>query len=250
MHNSLKLFKKVPIFSFGLICLALTCGCGNRITTRTIDKSYETDTVFVDAKIPQFYGFSSKSMEAALNEEIESLVSSHLSAFNKDAKKTGDKSQFTLEVIEHYNKNNFFSAVIQINTNVGSSKKNSFRITKNIDTKNCLPLNFCDLFEDDSYIDMINARLMEFVEKNPEKYTGLWEKPQIITNQPFYIDRENIVLFYPPYELSYYERGFVEIPLPAEDMSGYLKPEYRRLCGGGEAETQATGISPENDLIK
>ena len=50
-------------------------------------------------------------------------------------------------------------------------------------------------------------------------------------SEQFYLNGKNIVIVYPPYELSYYERGFVEIPLDLESMSGYLKPEYRCLAG-------------------
>ena len=49
-------------------------------------------------------------------------------------------------------------------------------------------------------------------------------------NQDFYITPENLVVYYLPYKLSHYERGFVEIPLSLSDMSGYLKEEYRHLA--------------------
>ena len=77
---------------------------------------------------------------------------------------------------------------------------------------------------------MLNSRIGEVLEKERDRYSDLWQKPTISQNQRYYIDGKNLVLFYPPYELSYYERGFVEIPLSLSDMSGYLKPEYRKLA--------------------
>ena len=118
----------------------------------------------------------------------------------------------------------------QIDSFASESHKSSFRITKNIDTKKGAELSLSDLFDGDEYIDMLNARLSDAVLENSEKYQGLWEKPRLAENQDFYISSGLLVVYYLPYKLSYYERGFVEIPLSLADMSGYLKEEYRHLA--------------------
>ena len=110
--------------------------------------------------------------------------------------------------------------------------KNRFRIAKNIDTSACRELSLSDLFDGDSYIDALNKMLIDSVSENPEKYADIWAKPKILQNQGFYIDGKNLVIFYPPYELSYYERGYVEIPIPLEEVLTYLKPEYREIFAG------------------
>lgn len=224
MHN----FVKIAALFLLSLCVLASCSEGVRI--ESVDKSYSTDTIFADAKIPQISGLSSKSLEESVNEEFEDVICELLEDFSESAKKTGDSSTFEVTTTEHYNKNGFLSVVAQIDSCAGSTHKSSQRITKNIDTRLSCELSISDLFEGDGYIDMINARLGEAVEKNPEQYTGLWEKPKLAQNQSFYINGSNLVLYYPPYELSYYERGFVEIPLPLSDMSGYLKPAYRELA--------------------
>ena len=45
----------------------------------------------------------------------------------------------------------------------------------------------------------------------------------------FYIQDDDLVIFFQPYDLSYYARGFVEFRLDLEDLSGYMKEGYRRL---------------------
>ena len=45
----------------------------------------------------------------------------------------------------------------------------------------------------------------------------------------FYIQDDDLVIFFQPYDLSYYARGFVEFRLDLEDLSGYMKEEYRRM---------------------
>lgn len=224
MHN----FVKIAALFLLSLCVLASCAKGVRI--ESVDKSYSTDTIFVDAKIPQLSGLSSASLQESVNGEYEKVLTDLLGDFSKAAKATGDSSTFTVTTTEHYNKNGFLSVVTQVDSCAGSAHKSSHRITKNIDTRLSCELKLSDLFEGDGYIDMINARLAEEVEKNADKYTGLWEKPKLSQNQSFYVNETSLVLYYPPYELSYYERGFVEIPLCLADMSGYLKPAYRDLA--------------------
>ena len=223
MHN----FIKVAAISILSLCALASCGKGVRM--ESIDKSYSTDTIFVDAKIPQITGLGNPELAEKINEEYKDILGELLEDFEEVACETGDKSTFVVETTEHYNKKGFFSVVTQIDSCTRNQKKASRRITKNIDTRLCSELAFSDLFSDDGYIDMINAELAEIVAADSERYSGLWDVPKLRENQDFYIDGDNIILYYPPYELSYYERGFVEVPLSVENMSGYLKPEYRRL---------------------
>lgn len=226
MYNIIKRLKFIPMV---FLTLALV-SCKGGVKLQTVDKSYSTDTVLCDAKIPRISGLSSENLQEAVNEEYEKTISGLMNNFSEAAKKTGDKSTFQTQTTIHYNQNGFFSAVTQISSSSGNAHKNSYRITKNIDTKECVEAKLSDLFGDDAYIDMLNARIEEKIEAERDKYADLWEKPTISQNQRYYIDGKNLVLFYPPYELSYYERGFVEIPLSLSDMSGYLKPEYRKLA--------------------
>ena len=64
-----------------------------------------------------------------------------------------------------------------------------------------------------------------------EEYKDLWAKPEIKQEHQtdFYIQDDDLVIFFQPYDLSYYARGFVEFRLDLEDLSGYMKEEYRRL---------------------
>lgn len=223
MYN---IVKKLPVFA--LVLLLTSCSGGVQVDS--VDKSYATETVTVDAKIPKLSGLSSESLEEAVNAEYEKTITSHLADFKKQASKTGDQSTFVVTTTEHHNGCGFFSAVTQIDSFASESHKSSFRITKNIDTQKGVELSLSDLFDGDGYIDMLNARLSDAVLENSEKYQGLWEKPRLAENQDFYVSSGFLVVYYLPYKLSYYERGFVEIPLSLADMSGYLKEEYRHLA--------------------
>ena len=222
MHNSIKIITSIAVIS-------LLLGCSGGVKIDTVDNSYASDTITANVKIPQIKGLSSKDLEEALNGEFSSVTSELLDKFTESAKQTGEQSLFDMETTAHFNKNGLLSMVTDYEYFARKAHKNRFRISKNIDTTACRELALSDLFDGDSYIDALNKMLSDAVSKNPEKYADIWAKPKISQNQGFYIDGENLVIFYPPYELSYYERGFVEIPVPLEEVLTYLKPGYREI---------------------
>ena len=222
MHNFIKV----------LLILALSatfCGCAKSVKITTLDKSYKTGTVTANVKIPQLKGLASEELQNAVNTEFLNTTGSLLGNFEEMAGETGEQSVFDMDTTEYYNKNGLLSIVTQYDYFARKSHKSSFRITKNLNTVACVEITLSDLFEDDSYIDVLNNLLTASVSAKPENYTDLWAKPKIMQNQNFYIDGENLVLCYPPYELSYYERGYVEIPIPIEEILTYLNPEYRKM---------------------
>lgn len=225
MHNFIKICASAFVIS-------LLLGCGNGVNIDTVDKSYTSDTITANVKIPQLKGLASKDLEETINEEFLTVTSELLDKFSESAKKTGEQSLFDMETTAHFNKNGLLSMVTDYESFARKSHKSRFRIAKNIDTKACLELSLSDLFDGDSYIDALNKLLVDSISEDPEKYADIWAKPKILQNQGFYIDGENLVIFYPPYELSYYERGFVEIPVPLDEVLTYLKPEYREIFTG------------------
>ena len=222
MHNFIKLTLTA------ILAMTLSA-CGNGIKVDTVDKSYSSDTATANVKIPQLKGLSSHDLENALNEEFSSVTNELLKKWEKAAAETGEQSVFDMNTVTHFNKKGLLSLVTDYEYFARKAHKNSFRITKNIDTENGFELSLSDLFDGDEYIDALNHMLLEAVKAAPERYADIWAKPKISQNQGFYTDGENLVIFYPPYELSYYERGFVEIPLPLEDVLTYMRPAYREL---------------------
>ncbi|MBQ6906813.1 MAG: DUF3298 and DUF4163 domain-containing protein [Clostridia bacterium] len=225
MHNFIK------------ICLAfavafLLSACGNGIKIDTVDNSYSSDTVTANIKIPKLSGLSSRDLENKINEEFSASTDALLEKWEKSAKETGEQSLFDMTTAVPFNKNGFLSMVTDYEYFARKAHKNRFRIAKNIDNSLGLELSLSDLFDGDTYIDALNAMLNDAVSASPEKYGDIWARPKISQNQGFYIDGENFVIFYPPYELSYYERGFVEIPLPIEELLTYMKPMYREIFAG------------------
>lgn len=220
MHNIIKIF-------LAFISAALLFGCSTAHLTY-IDKSYKTDTVTVELQIPQFCSLKDEEFQNTINSEIQDTCNEFLNKFKTSTRDFPYPSVFTCDTNLHEN-GKVLSLVTQIDYYTKKPHNNSFRITKNINKETSTEISLGDLFPEESYIDLINSKLTEIVRANPQEYSDLWAKPRLLENQAFYLTNENLVIYYPPYELSYYSRGFVEFSIPLTELSGYLTEEYRQI---------------------
>jgi len=221
LHNSVKI-------SSALLILLILFGCSGRHKVDYIDKSYSTDTVSVSLRIPQIAGLADKGFESEINANLEESCMEFLNKFKNSAEDTCIPSVFTSESAT-CDKNGFLSVITQIDYYTQKPHNNSFRLVKNINTNSCKEVGLSQLFADSSYIDFLNNYLSNTVSANPETYSDLWAKPVLMQNQQYYIKDDCLILYYPPYELSYYARGFVEFSVPLAELSGYFNDEYRAI---------------------
>ena len=231
------MLRRFIIIAAALTCLC-SCAAGKTRSEKSI-KEYETDYSSVKSEIIQFTGLTDKEFQDALNTEIEQAVESETIAFDSDASDNADNvrmgNKCVLEITwdEKYNKNDFLSVVEEKYVYTGGAHGTLTRAPRNIDTAAAKQIQLADLFEDDAYVNTLNRMINELVTEKSSEYDDLWAKPEIgETHQTdFYInDDDELVIFFQPYELSYYARGFVEFPLPIDELSGCLKEEYRRLA--------------------
>lgn len=230
------MFKRLIILMITAVCL---CGCSlDKIRIEKSIKEYEMDYSAVRAEVIQFSGMKNAEFEKSINSEIEQAVESDLIAFDSEASgssdkvRMGNKCVFEVTWEEKYNKNDFISVVEEKYIYTGGAHGNTVRIPKNIDIAGEKEIKLADLFSDDGYTTTLNRLINEEIAEHGEKYKDLWAKPEIKdTHQTdFYISGDKLVIFFQPYDLSYYARGFVEFSLEIEDLSGYMKEEYRRLA--------------------
>lgn len=212
----------------------MLCGCfGGKINVKTEDKSYETKNAVVNMQNIRLSGFSDKNFEETINNDYSKTLGEILDVFLKQAQEAEENSDIKFKMdIEHslkYNKNGLLSIMSECYKYTGGVNGATTRSVKNIDTNTNTVLNLSDIFSDDEYVQMLNQKLKEL--SGDSKYSDLWEDAKIgpDQNEYFYFDDGGLVIFYPPYELSYYARGFVEFTIPYNDLYGYLKPEYSHL---------------------
>lgn len=230
------MLKKIFILGMVVVCL---CGCDmRRIRTERSIKEYETDFSSVSAEVIQFAGMNNTEFENNINAEIEQSVESDLVAFDSQATeksdnvRMGNKCVLNINWDEKYNDNDFISVVEERYIYTGGAHGSTVRIPVNIDVSGEKKVQLSDLFSDDGYISTLNRMINARMTEHSEEYKDLWAKPEIKDSHQtdFYIDDDDLVIFFQPYDLSYYARGFVEFPLPLDELSGYLKEEYRRLA--------------------
>lgn len=227
--------RKVLISGALALCL---CGCAvGGLRSDISVKEYETDFSTVHAEVIQFSGMKDTELEKRINAETEQSVESDIIAFDSEAQSSmdnvrmGNKCVLEIKWEEKYNKNDFLSFVEEKYVYTGGAHGNTVRIPRNIDLATGKDIKLADLFSDSGYVTTLNRMINEILTEHSDEYSDLWAKPEIKdSNQTdFYITDDDLVIFYQPYDLSYYARGFVEFPLDMGELSGYMKEEYRRL---------------------
>lgn len=228
MHNFIK--RILPIIMLSVILHG--CSFGSVSVKKNITE-YETDNEIVYVETPIVEGLSDKTFQEQLNTQYSGLITSMLDEYLEESKKTvgerDGKSNFEIKHEVMYNKDSLLSIVGNCYKYTDGFNGTNTRIVKNINTITNSEILLSDIFADDEYTQMLNTKLEKLSED--AKYSDLWERPKITDTQNhfFYFSNEGLVIFYPPYELSYYARGFVEFTISYSDLYGYLKPEYSFL---------------------
>lgn len=232
-----------------ITCLTM-CGC-SRAKTASVTitpRQYETDFSAVDAEEILLSGMKNSEFQEELNNKLSGELSSSLVSFdtlaqeNSDKVTMGNKSIYNNRWSEKYNKNDFISLVNEEYIYLGGAHGTTARRPLNADAASGCILSLGDLFADSGYKETLNRLINELIAENPDAYADLWEKPEIMDchQTDFYINDTDLVIFFQPYTLSYYARGFVEFPIKLENLSGYMKEEYRRLLPNNPNQPKAT----------
>lgn len=223
MHYSLKASIFISLIFF-------TVGCSFTGPKVNILKNYfETDKAIIETEIPEFKNLNDKNFENIINSEYNKLINQWVEEFSENCPQdTSEKCQFSLKQEIKISSSEIISVVGEAYMFTDGIHGAYQRIAKNIDNKKNIELKLSDLFLDDKYPDAINREIEKILSVKSEEYHDLWEKPILSSmhEELFYITKDSLVIFYPPYELSYYARGFVEFSIPLKNLSGYLKPEY------------------------
>ncbi|MDD6763786.1 MAG: DUF3298 and DUF4163 domain-containing protein [Clostridiales bacterium] len=222
-----------------LTVMGLFCGCSadgeyNVLITK---EEQETDYSTVYAEVIAFGGFANKEYEETLNAEIENNISAAIGEFDQLAQENaqsmppGIKSDLHITQSVKRNSGGIISFVTENYTYFGGAHGNTVWYPQTIDIRQEAPHNMelSELFKDEAYIEKINNLIDVMVKENPDKYSELWAEPHITekTKYEYYLTDEELVIWFPPYELSYYAKGFIEFPIRLTELSGLLKEEYR-----------------------
>lgn len=226
MHNPVK-------FAAAALAAAVLCSCGAQgVRVGIVEKEYETGSSTVEARLPQFECDANPSFAESLNGEYDALMMSLLDEF---IIKTQDKdAEFEIKSDVKLNNGRLVSVVCDGEVFSGGAHGEKFRICRSIDFVGGKILTLDDIFSDEGWKTAVDTRMEQLALSGDEEYKDLWEKPstKLLKAENFYITDDSIVFFFPPYELSYYRRGFVEFEFEYSELSGYLTPEFAAMVSG------------------
>ena len=226
---------------FAVSIMIFICGCakGGGYAVRTLTDEAETDYGTVHTETLEFGGFQNKEYQSELNEMLSGDIKNTVDEFGKAAKEAsetlpeGVKATLNITQKVTLNKDGIISLVTEHYTYLGGAHGTTVWVpyTINVNEESPHPMELRELFKtEDDYIDTINRLIDELVEADPEKYSGLWAEPHINADDhqnQFYLTDEELVIFFPPYELSYYAKGFIEFPIRRTELNALLKDAYR-----------------------
>lgn len=219
------------------ICVLVLASCtaSGGVNVNIISNEYENDYSEVRTQLLELGIPNAPDFAEALNMQFASELNESVDGFDKDAAevsegtRNGEKSVFETTQEVKYNRNDFLSVTEEQYVYTGGAHGMTLRKTRNIDTLAQKEIELGDLFSEEGYKETLNRMIRDLRTENPDEYGELWEEPTIKTGQDFYLTEDDLVIYYQPYELSYYARGFIEFPLRLSELKGYMKEEYYRL---------------------
>ncbi len=208
-------------------------GCGKKSGIK-----YECDASVLET---EQYSINTESIEfdlpseSVLNEQIASDTEKWIRDFES---RVSDTKVFSDELcnmqVRHklkLNSTNFLSAVTEKYVYINGARGNVWWVPRNYNVIENRFITLNDLFIDDEYKNILNQKMIEMIDENPDLYHDLWEQPSIRDGVKdfFYLEDGKLIIFFQPYELTYYAKGVIEFPIEAESLRGYLKEEYLKM---------------------
>lgn len=208
------------VFAGALLSVVILSACmGGGQSAKITSKEYETPYLKVSVQDISFDGLQDDELASKLNEEYKNEQVELLAEIDKKAQEHEGQS-----LVEQNHKITYDSAKwcsIVTDTYINTGIETTRRQGKTVDLENNKTVILSDLYLGEDSEKFLNQKIAEEVSKKTE-YRDLWEQPHVFQNQDFYFSKNALVLFYQPYELSYYAKGVIEVSIPYEKLTGYL----------------------------
>ncbi len=223
----------------GVVMTVSGCSVFGGTDYKIHQEEQETDYSTVYAEVIEFEGFKNKEYQSELNMSVRNDVQDAIEQFDvlaheaEESMPEGVRSALQITQDVKRISNGIISFVSEHYIYIGGAHGNTsyYPVTVDINSQSPHNLKLDELFSDEKYIDKLNSIIDEMVESDPQKYSELWAKPHITEeNQDrFYLTDDELVIYFPPYELSYYAKGFVEFKIPLKDLSTILNERFRQI---------------------
>lgn len=199
-----------------------------------VDKKIIKDYKYlkVNVKIPQITCLKDKEQEKVINNKIYEWTNMWIMDVEKLAKEyfgapKVEQPTFPYELTSNYivkNSNEILSLYIDYYQYTGGAHGITTRVPYNIDIKTGKELMLKDLFKEGyDYKSIINNSINNEIAKNPDNYfqgkegfNGVNEK------QTYYLEENNIIIYFPYYEIAPYAFGMPEFKIPLKTFENNL----------------------------
>jgi len=234
MHTALRM---AAAFAAAFVLAACTPKGGANV--KITESSFSSDNSEVKAQGFEISGLRNKAFCDEVNRNVKADIDGALVSFDTMVAENeadlimGNRCILDITQQVKYNQNNILSIIEEHYVYTGGPHGMSSRYPRNYDLENSRQFYLSDIFND-GYKERMDRLMTEQREKDPERYGELWDIPRIRDEHErnFYFTDGRLVIFFAPYELSYYAKGFVEFELPLSELSGVMKEEWReRLIG-------------------
>lgn len=212
----------------------------NPLTVSTVDSVEKNEKISQDLKIPVFQGQINATILSSINQNIKNDIMEFKSQMDEAAeehaeemKKLGKKIipiQVSNTYIITYNKNNILSISV-IYQEVIDGRNYFIRVTYNYDLNTGDSLSLKNLFKPNSnYIQVLNKKIREKIQANKQAYfpNTLEKFKGIAEDQPYYLENNNLDIFFKFNEIAPVAADIPVIKLPLSELRDILKPQLLR----------------------
>ena len=207
------------------------------IDTQTITKNNKYINSIINIPIIMI---DNKDISKHINDEITNSI---MKFFNESQKQAEEYNNALPEVENKFvanvdfdvkkNSDNILSILIKYYKFAGGAHGYYENVAYNIDIRNGNFLTLGDLFKEDiDYKNAINEEIRIQIEeliKSDEQNKGVYEFKSIEDKQKFYIQDDNLVVYFDLYDIAPYAAGIPEFMINVNKIDHILKPEYKEI---------------------
>jgi hypothetical protein len=207
------------------------------IDTQTITKNnkYINSVINIPIIITE-----NKELSKSINDEITNNIMKFFNESQQQAKEYYEnieevENKFVANVDYDIKKNsdNILSIMIIYYKFAGGAHGDYEHVVYNIDMKNGKFISLSDLFKKNiDYKTVINEEIRKQIEeliKTDKQNKGVYEFEGISDKQKFYIQDDNLVIYFDLYEIAPYAAGIPEFIINVNKIDHILKPEYKNI---------------------
>ncbi len=231
--NFRKTFLVLSIFMFSLCNIVFAI---SPITIKTKEVKYKTDYFKSNLKIPVITGLNYKSLQDNINKKFDTqanVLKDDIETLSKRYYDESKKEGFTINpyiVSTDYeiklNNEYMLSILMGFYEYTGGAHGNYYYNSTTVNLSKNTEVTLSSLFKENfDYNDIIIKKIHKDIDLDPESYFKNAKSliSNISNDTKFYLEKDNLVVYYDLYEIAPYSTGIPEFKIPLKSFgTGYV----------------------------